>query len=180
VCHTQHRGGRRQRVEDLEQSAVEKTRQAHERGRTTVLSIPLFHVAQTLCELLDRYILVVLQQIFLRHRARIVDERVGIGRDPGDTANHVSVPDDRCQRGTVGKRKGTHELRRNIFSPLPPYPPPSLALERSRSLPVTRFSAARTTPSLARTPRTEPAWEMASIAYSTVKAIVVLSVTGWS
>ena len=67
--------------------------------RTTILRIPLLHVAQTLCELLDRYILVVLQQIFLCHRARIVDERVGIGGDPSDASDHVSVWDDRYEWG---------------------------------------------------------------------------------
>ena len=47
-------------VEDLERSAVGTRRRTCERGRTTILSIPLFHVAQSLRELLDRYILVVL------------------------------------------------------------------------------------------------------------------------
>lgn len=37
----------------------------------------------------------------------------------------------------------------------------------SRSFPVVFFSAARTMPSVERMPRDVPAWEMASMAYST-------------
>ena len=70
-------------------------------GRTTVLSIPLFHIAKPLCELLDGDILIVLQQMFLRDRPRIVDERIGIRGDPGDTANHVSVLDPGISGGEM-------------------------------------------------------------------------------
>ena len=64
----------------------------------------------------------------------------------------------------------THEVSRNIFSPLAPNPP-SFPPERSNSFPVTFFSAASTTPSFARMPRTVPACEIASMAYSTVQSI---------
>lgn len=79
-------------------------KRVRERGHTTVLSVPLFHVTKTLREQLDRYIFVVLQQMSLRHRPRKVDERVGIGRDPSDTTDHVS---ESRRSATMGVR-GDH------------------------------------------------------------------------
>lgn len=52
----------------------------------------------------------------------------------------------------------THSFNLKIFSD---------DADFSKSLEVTFFSAAMTTPSLARMPRAIPAWEIASIAYST-------------
>ena len=81
--------------------------QMHNAGRTAVLRISLFHVTKTLCEEFDRYVFIVLQQMFLRHGPRKVDERVGIGRDPSDTADHVSGNGPRGS-GSVGdgQRRG--------------------------------------------------------------------------
>lgn len=70
----------------------------------------------------------------------------------------------------------THLFNKKIFSPPaaqaespPPSPPPPFESDRSSSFPVTFFSAAMTTPSVARMAITEAALLMASIAYSTGK-----------
>src|SRR6266850_3494336 len=96
----------------------------------------------------------------------IIDEGVSVSSDASDTADDISLLEISRSNGMSRDWDWTYELRRNIFSPLPPYPP-SFASERSSSFPVTFFSAASTTPSVARTPRTVPACEIASIAYST-------------
>lgn len=89
VDHTPHRGGRPQTVEGLK--AGEGTEGARRAERTTELSIPLLHITQPLCEQFDGNVFIVLQQVFLCHRPRKVDERVGVRGDPRNAPDHVSA-----------------------------------------------------------------------------------------
>lgn len=153
--------------------------------RTSVLCIALLQITKPLRKLLDGDVLVVREEVLLCCLTSVVDQRVGVSSNSCDASDNVSIysvkrirrrqPYDRAFAICISmdfsnhsNPKSTHEFNKNTFSPLPPYPA-AFEFDKSRSFPVTFFSAAMTTPSFARTPKTVPACEIASIAYSTVR-----------
>ena len=59
--------------------------------QTSVLCVPLFEIAEPLCEEFDGDVLVVVEQMSLRGLSGVVHERVRIGRNARYTRYDVSI-----------------------------------------------------------------------------------------
>jgi hypothetical protein len=75
----------------LREQIVPGSASAHRIWLDEVCVTDLLEIREPLDEHLDRHVLVVREQMVLRGRTRIVDERVGVGRDTGHTTEHVAA-----------------------------------------------------------------------------------------